>query len=154
MTVKLSKFVRKPFYVDGVQVTSANIDSVAGWCMGEVRTSGKGDPDIETIQDPTTPKTRVPEKYIKVNVQRPLNDRQTMAFVGDWILYAGTGFKVYTPVAFQKSFEAVPIVHEVPLPDVDRDAGTGQFVTEAYAENHPATTVHESGTKTIGREGR
>lgn len=27
--------------------------------------------------------------------------------------------------------------------DVYRDAGTGQFVTERYADNHPRTTEHE-----------
>ncbi len=146
MTVQLSKFVRKPFYVDGVQVTSANIDEVAAWCKGEVRTSGKGDPDIETIQDPTTPKTRVPEKYIKVNVQRPLNDRQTMAFVGDWILYAGTGFKVYTPMAFQKSFELLPRVSETPLPvEHHRSAVSGEFVSAEFSDANPDTTVTERG---------
>lgn len=87
-------YVRKPFTVEAVQVTEANIDQVAAWCSGEIRITAppKG--------------SRAPElKYIKVNVHRALNDRQTKAYVGDWVLFAGTGFKVYTPKAFEKSFE-------------------------------------------------
>lgn len=81
------KYVRKPFYIDAVQVTAANIAEVAKWADGEVRTDNNK------------------AQYVKVRVHRPLNDRQTKAFVGDWVLYAGTGFKVYTPKAFANSFE-------------------------------------------------
>lgn len=83
------KYVRKPFHIDAVRVTAKNIDEVASWCGGDVRTSEEN------------------KKYVKVRVHRPLNDRQTMAFVGDWVLYAGTGFKVYTHKAFISSFERV-----------------------------------------------
>ncbi len=139
--LETQRFVRKPFYVDAVQVTSENIERVAAWCKGDVRTTGKGDPDIQTIQDPTTSATRVPEKYVKVFVQRPMNDQQTMAFVGDWVLFAGTGFKVYKPRAFERSFEAF----EKPGPiHVARDAGSGEFVSPEYAEAHPDTTVSEN----------
>jgi len=87
--MKTHKFARKPFYVDAVRVSEENIQEVAAWCQGEVLT------DAEEGQ------------YIKVRVHRPLTDRQTKAFIGDWVLYAGTGFKVYTPKAFDKSFEKV-----------------------------------------------
>lgn len=87
--LKTHKFARKTFYVDGVRVTPENMEEVAKWCGGEILT----DP-----QD---------GQYIKVRVHRPLTDRQTKAFVGDWVLYAGTGFKVYTAKAFDKSFEKV-----------------------------------------------
>jgi len=101
------KFARKPFFVDAVRVTSENMERVAEWCQG----------DVNTIQHDSGE-----EKYVKVRVHRPMNDRQTQAFVGDWILYAGTGFKVYTPKAFEKSFEEVA---EQKLPDngvtVDED---------------------------------
>lgn len=57
--------------------------------------------------------------YIRVHVHRALNERQTKAFIGDWVLYAGTGFKVYSAKAFNNSFEpvakpveAVPAVKE------------------------------------------
>lgn len=83
------KYVRKPFYIDAVRVTAKNIDEVNKWCNGEIRV---GDDD---------------KKYIKVRVHRPANDRQTQAFVGDWVLYAGTGFKCYTHKAFMGAFEKV-----------------------------------------------
>ena len=92
MTIATAKFVRKPFYIDAVQVTEDNLQEVADWCQGDVRT-GRISEDRGT------------GKYVKVRVHHALNERQTKAFVGDWVLYAGTGFKVYTPNAFAKSFD-------------------------------------------------
>lgn len=170
--MKTHKFARKPFYVDAVRVSEANISEVAEWCGGVL------------MEEDGAP-------YIKVTVHRPLTDRQTMAFLGDWILESGNGFKVYTPKAFDKSFEKVKtltkeqadlagikVPHEprpkgekkrpVPTapkskrqlthnvgaaireaqeavkPDVDyRDAKTGQYVSEETAEASPDTTVAE-----------
>lgn len=96
--IATAKYTRKPFDVDAVQVTEDNIDEVAKWCMGEVRTF-QTEPNDEGV-------TRE-QKYIKVRVHRAMNERQTKAFVGDWILYAGTGYKVYTPAAFAKCFQPV-----------------------------------------------
>ena len=93
MSIQTKKFARKPFYVDAVQVTLDNMEEVASWCRGDVRKAENSEGD----------KTLVP--YIKVRVHRPLTERQTQAFAGDWILYAGTGYKVYTQKAFEKSFE-------------------------------------------------
>jgi hypothetical protein len=153
--LKITKFARKPFYVDVVQVTEDNMEEVAQWCMGDVRVTEK-------------PEGAVEEKYVKVRVHRPLTERQTKAFIGDYVLYAGTGFKVYTPRAFEKSFEKVttltkeqadeagihPPIEKKPTPamlakskapDVDyRDAGSGQYVSEEYAEANPDTTVAET----------
>lgn len=140
--VNVKRYVRDPFYVDAVQVTSKNMEDVAKWCNGDIRTSAKGDPDLQTQLDPTTDKTRVPEKYIKVRVARPANDKQTMAYVGDWILYAGTGYKVYTDGAFKKSFSKVTD-DNIPL-HTARSAKTGEFVSNAYAEENPDTTVVET----------
>jgi hypothetical protein len=85
------KFERRPFYVDAVQVTADNIEDAARWCGGDVRNSAR-DRDNQT------------EQYVKVRVYRPLNPRQTQAFLTDWILFAGTGYKVYTDKAFKNSF--------------------------------------------------
>jgi hypothetical protein len=81
--------MRNPFYVDAVRVTAENMQDAATWCEGDVFTMA-------------TPEGEV--RYVKVRVHRPLNDRQTKAFAGDWILKAGTGFKVYTDPAFIKCF--------------------------------------------------
>lgn len=86
--LKLEEYERLPFTIQAVEVTAENIRAVAKWCGGEVRTSGK----------------RGIQKYIKVDVKRALNDRQTMAYIGDFVLRAGSGFKVYTPRAFSESF--------------------------------------------------
>lgn len=79
-------YVRKPFAVDALEVTEENISTVAEWCGGEVRQNGE-------------------RQFIKVPVRRPLNDRQTRASVGDWVLSSGDGFKVYSKSAFYGSFE-------------------------------------------------
>jgi hypothetical protein len=82
---EVEQFLRRPYPVEAVLVTEENMAAVAKWCQGDIRNTTDG-------------------KYIKVRVHRPLNERQTKAFPGDRILYAGTGYKVYTPNAFDKSF--------------------------------------------------
>lgn len=84
------KYARKSFEVDAVRVTADNIEEVAAWCKGTVI--------VETDEQNKL------QQYIKVDVQNVLNDRQTQAFVGDWVLYASNGFKVYTSKAFNKTF--------------------------------------------------
>jgi hypothetical protein len=95
--IEIVKYIRKPFEVDAVQVTADNMSEVANWCGGEVLTDNGNN-------------------FVKVSVERFLNERQTKAFNGDWVLKAGTGYKVYTPKAFSKSFE--------PLTGVARDNAT------------------------------
>jgi hypothetical protein len=87
INVKPTQYVRKPFYVDAVQVTLDNMPQVAKWCEGKV-----------IVETPP---------YIKVRVKRPLAERQTRAFVGDWVLNSGNGYKVYTQSSFEKNFEEV-----------------------------------------------
>lgn len=88
----VKKARRKTFEVDVVEVTDDNIKEVAKWCGGDVRTYVKD--GIES-------------QYVKVRVYRPMNERQTMAFVGDRVLYAGTGYKVYLPNAFEACFDTL-----------------------------------------------
>lgn len=97
------KYARKPFYIDAVQVNVSNIRDVAKWSDGEVRSDSDG------------------AQYVKVRVHHPLNERQTKAYLGDWVLFAGTGYKVYTPKAFANSFEQSSVettMHELPDPVV------------------------------------
>jgi hypothetical protein len=84
-----TKFVRKPLYVDAVQVTNANFTEVVEWCQGDIK------------------ETDDRQQYIRVRVVNPKNTRQTQAFVGDWILYTDRGYKVYTTKAFRHSFDRV-----------------------------------------------
>lgn len=96
MSLAFQNFQRNPFNVVAVRVTAENIEEVAKWCRGQLRRS-------------VGPGGRNTQRYIKVNVKRPLNERQTMAYVGDWVVTATDqsiqGFKVYTPKAFQQSYK-------------------------------------------------
>lgn len=88
--IKTEKFARKPFLIDAIRVTDDNMAEVAKWCKGEVLEEQRG---IVTVN------------YIRVNVSRPLNERQKKAYAGDWVLFAGRGFKCYSAKAFDDCFE-------------------------------------------------
>lgn len=92
MALDIKTFRRKPLFVEAVTVTAENMREVASWCGGKVR--------IDDSDEPTKG-----QQYIKVKVKRPLNDRQTRAYINDKVLRAGSSFKVYTPKAFSVSFE-------------------------------------------------
>lgn len=94
------KYVRKPLYVDAVQVTEENFETIARWVFGEIRNIDESPIDETAEVNPTT-------QYISVRVHNPKNPRQTKAHVGDWILYTERGYKVYTTKAFQANFDRV-----------------------------------------------
>jgi hypothetical protein len=100
--IETSKYVRRPIYVDAVQVTEENFAEMAIWCQGQIRPNDDADP-IEQITDllAIDPKTQ----HIHVRVHNPKNIRQTKAFVGDWLLYTERGYKVYTTKAFKAAFD-------------------------------------------------
>ena len=101
--VVTTKFVRKPMFVDAVQVTSENFFDVATWCQGVVRTADGVPTEWQTEGVPED----LTSLHIHVRVQSPKNEKQTQARVGDWILYMDRGgYKVYTDRAFQHSFDA------------------------------------------------
>lgn len=93
--IKLSKFMRRPFEIDAVQVTTENYKEVMEWCHGTL--------ECVDEQEGNAP-------FIRVKVVRPANERQTQAFAGDWVLKYGKNFKVYTPEAFEANF--MPIVEK------------------------------------------
>jgi hypothetical protein len=73
---------RKGFSVEAVQVTEDNIAEVAAWCGGEIREKpARIGPGMA--------------QYVKVPTVRPLNEKQTEAYVTDWVLKSPSGFKVY-----------------------------------------------------------
>jgi hypothetical protein len=84
MTVVTKTYTRKSFDVQAVEVTAENIKAVAAWCDGQV--IGREKP------------------FIKVKTLNPMNDKQTKAYIGDYVLYSGKGYKVYTKKAFEGSF--------------------------------------------------
>jgi hypothetical protein len=114
--MKVWRYVRKPFFVNAVQVTIENLEDVAKWCDGVIREA--------------SPRSGQPrQKYVKVRVMRPLNEKQTMAFPGDFVLQAGVGFKIYTAKAFFNTFD--------PSED-DYDYGT-------FIDPEPTTLQHRPG---------
>lgn len=103
MAIQTQQFVRKPIYVDAVRVTKGNFQEVAEWCGGEIQT------------DRNTKK-----QFIRVRVNHPKVPRQTMAFVGDWVLYTETGYKIYTKNAFRSSFDEVEKGVQTPPTPIDQ----------------------------------
>lgn len=94
VNVEPSPYRRKTFSVEAVQVTEDNLDAVANWTKGKVlaNKSTEGEPA---------------KFFVDVPVKRPLNERQRKAYIGDWVLKARSGFKVYTQRAFEGCFEPV-----------------------------------------------
>lgn len=89
--IETKKYIRKPLYVDAVQVTAENISLVAEWCQGDL---------VHHNKDGT-------QQHIRVRVHNPKTPRQTKAYVGDWILYTERGYKVYLDKAFNNAFDLV-----------------------------------------------
>lgn len=108
-TIKTTKYIRKPLYVDAVRINANNFDAVVAWCQGEVDT------------DQTSNK-----QFIKVRVHNPKNPRQTKAFVGDWLLYTERGYKVYTNKAFHASFDKAKVATQEELETVFGKTGAKQ----------------------------
>lgn len=114
--IETGKYTRRPFVVEAANVTAENMEEIALWCKGVVVSADDG-------------------AYVKVEVENPIGERQTRAYAEDWVLYAGTGFKVYKDRAFHKTFvKADPNAKvEVPRRPIAR-------LTKAQADNagiHP-----------------
>jgi hypothetical protein len=90
MNLQIARFVRKPLFVNAVEVTTENMEAVAKWCKGMLING-------------------VDANYIKVRVHRATNERQKQAHVGDWVLKLGTGYKVYEAATFGRDFEKVEL---------------------------------------------
>jgi len=118
MTLEIEKAERLPFLVDYVVVTPENIEEAAEWCKGTIRTRRDDD-----------------AKYIKIDVTRPANARQTQAFAGDYILHTITGFRIYGKVAFEKSFRHPVVYTEANAEDQLVDYPDGAPTAEAQTFN-------------------
>jgi len=103
--VQTVKYVRKPLFVEAVQVTNDNFLDVVDWAQGLVGSQGS-EPGTEQRPangveiDPST-------HYIRIRVHQPQSPSQTKAFVGDWILYTDKGYKIYKDRAFKANFDQV-----------------------------------------------
>lgn len=88
--LEIEEFTRKSFPVQAVEVTEENLHQVAQWCKGKVKTFHG-------------------ETYIHVPVKMPNNPHKPpnpfKAYVGYRVLKSETGFRVYSPQAFEAAFE-------------------------------------------------
>lgn len=92
--IQTTEFVRKTFSVNAVQITAENMEAVAKYCGGKILHTTPG-PDDKV---PSAP-------YIRIYVRKPLNERQTRAYVSDWVLESGGKFKIYPDKSFKQHFE-------------------------------------------------
>lgn len=102
MDVATKQYIRKPLYVDAVQITLENFVDIAKWCHGEIKDYNDKPLVGAEAENPLT------ERYIHVRVHNPKSIRQSKGFIGDWVLYTERGYKVYTQKAFRNSFDLVP----------------------------------------------
>ena len=131
------RYRRRPFSVEAVQLTIDNVETVATWCNGIVRTG------VNPANKPAGP-----GPYIKIDhIKRALNDRQTRAYPGDWVLKAGGGFKIYTPLAFNESFEPEEVERMFDVVDrmIEREKA------EDDAENDQMDSTTEDSLPAAGR---
>lgn len=129
--VETLRYMRNPFYVQAIQVTSENMSSLGRWCDGE----------IQVTKDEENPKFPRKAPYIKVKATRTFSVRQSMAFVGDWILATDSGFKVYTEENFQRSFtQTVEDDLEPVTDDSDADKILAR-IRYALVQTRPMTEV-------------
>lgn len=106
MSELTKRYVRRPLFVDGVEVTAENMQEVAEWCQGEIRWNDGDNPvtkeelDAAGVED-------FKDMYIFVRVHHPKTTKQTQAKIGTWILYAPEqrGYKVYNARAFEATFD-------------------------------------------------
>jgi len=85
-------FVRKQFPVQAARVTPMNIEELAEACGGKIMHDGEKEGNFS-------------RDYIKVRVAFPLNEEQTKARIGDWLVKQGRTFKVYKDKPFRSTFE-------------------------------------------------
>lgn len=93
MGITTTQYMKKPLYVDAVRITRGNFSEVSKWCRGEIQTERADAPQ------------NAGKKFIKVQAHNPINQRQTKAFIGDWVLKTDRGYKIYTHKSFTESFD-------------------------------------------------
>lgn len=136
MGIDTTRYIRKPLYVDAVQVTEENFDELVSWCNGTV--------EIEESNG---------KRFIRIWVHNPMGPRQTKAFVDDWILRHMKGFKIYTKKAFEASFDEVqaekPVSNAGPVEEeITIKPATPEIVKEEVVRS-PASLEGSAETHTV-----
>lgn len=107
MSNDIVAYRRKSFSTKAARVTPLNIEELAKWCRGKILDGEK--------------EGNFSRQYIKVRVAFPVNDRQTEAHTGDWLVKRNQAFKIYTDKAFHRTFEndnGSKVIVKQPEPEV------------------------------------
>lgn len=134
--LKIQHFIPKPVEVTAVQVTADNMEAVAVWCKGDVRTMAARE---ATERQPANDEF----VYVKVNVYKPQKTEQTQAKIGMWVIKRGANFKVYTDQAFKNNYIDDP--NSIPLAeDTEAQLMSGSIfegMVDEYTAAHRTRTV-------------
>lgn len=102
--LEINTYDRRPFEVEAVRVTQDNLDEVAAWCAGHHMIEARGSDAVH---------------FVHVPVIRAMNENQSKAYIGHWVLKSDRGYRVFTDKAFQKIFskrETQEVLFEEPTP--------------------------------------
>lgn len=118
---------KKSFDVEYVQVTEENIKEVAEWSGGRLI-----DKDTK-------------DAFVQLLDRSAINQRQTKAYIGDFVVHHSRAktYRSFPKKTFWKQFETLDTEGAAHAEHHARDAGTGKYVSDEYAEEHPDTTVVE-----------
>jgi hypothetical protein len=102
-----TRFMRRPLFCIGYQVTVENMDEVAEWCDGIITTDERG------------------QDYIRVPVMRATSVRQTQAYIGLWVTMTihleQKSFKVYQPKWLEQDWfdvtDTIKVYNGFDIPD-------------------------------------
>lgn len=130
------KYIPKPVEVLAVQVTTDNMEDVALWCAGDVRTMAAREAGDNHAANEEF-------RYVKVKVWKPQKIDQTQAKIGMWVIKRGANFKVYTDQAFKNNYIDDP--NSIPLAeDVEFDLMSGSVfegMVDEYTKAHQERSV-------------
>lgn len=104
MSNQFQGYQRKTFPVQAARVTPLNIKELAEVCGGKIMEDGEKEGQYS-------------RQYIKVRVAFPLNEEQTKARIGDWLVKQGRTFKVYKDKPFRSTFESTD---GTPIPQLNQ----------------------------------
>jgi hypothetical protein len=163
MTIEIGNYIRKPFEVEAIQVTDENIEEVAKWCKGKLKENEAGKKYILVkVHNAATDRHKQAFAtdwvfYSRSTGYKVYSDRAFNGSFDQKVVYTEADALAH----LEGSDEATDVVPEIPVAQllvdnynavhgvpattqIIRDDGTGQFVTEEYAEANPATTVTET----------
>lgn len=117
--LQVKRYMRKPLYVEAVQITAKNMRQVAEWCGGTVEQDGQA------------------KSYIKVDVLKPVSPKLGMGYVGQWVLQTTQGAKIYNDRPFKDSF--IEVLEEEPIIVAEAMTPAEKLLTDIFVQ--PATAA-------------